>query len=106
MVQLPDFFGNHFLKHFRSDIFKRNFASAGAAAGVAAAFGAPVGGVLFAFEEVAGYFRVSLKDIHGTENTSVFHLNNAAFFREGVSPLGDSVTAGSGWARKSVPIEQ
>ena len=38
----------------------RDFTVAGAAAGVAVAFSAPIGGLLFAFEEVAGYFRVSL----------------------------------------------
>ncbi|GHP06865.1 hypothetical protein PPROV_000560900 [Pycnococcus provasolii] len=98
MARLGTFFEN-----LTSNKDARDFTVAGAAAGVAVAFSAPIGGLLFAFEEVAGYFRVSLKDIHGTENTSVFHLNNAAFFREGVSPLGDSVTAGSGWARKSAP---
>lgn len=35
---------------FRNDTFKRNMMAAGCSAGVSAAFGAPIGGALFAFE--------------------------------------------------------
>lgn len=35
---------------FKNDTFKRRFIAAGTSAGVSAAFGAPVGGTLFAFE--------------------------------------------------------
>lgn len=40
--------------------YRRNFTTAGAAAGVAAAFGAPVGGLLFAMEEVSSFWSMKL----------------------------------------------
>jgi chloride channel 7 len=49
-----------FWKEFRSERHRRFFITAGAASGVAAAFGAPIGGLLFAVEEVASFWKVEM----------------------------------------------
>ncbi|XP_069816153.1 chloride channel protein D-like isoform X2 [Dendropsophus ebraccatus] len=49
-----------FFPRLRNSADKRNFATAGAAAGVATVFRAPVGGLLFALEEAASFWDVNL----------------------------------------------
>ncbi len=57
---------------------RRNFISAGAAAGIASAFGAPVGGLLFAMEEVSSFWKNRLS--WQASPDFAFQFNNAIEF--------------------------
>ncbi|CAN6449868.1 unnamed protein product [Victoria cruziana] len=48
------------IRQFKNDRDRRDFITCGSAAGIAAAFRAPVGGVLFALEEVSSWWRSAL----------------------------------------------
>ena len=58
---------------FRSNKTRREFITCGAAAGVSAAFGAPLGGLLFVMEEIASYWDISL-------TWMIFFSTTVAFF--------------------------
>eukprot|EP01006_Ploeotia_vitrea_P009741 TRINITY_DN2416_c0_g1_i1.p1 TRINITY_DN2416_c0_g1~~TRINITY_DN2416_c0_g1_i1.p1 ORF type:complete len:854 (+),score=47.42 TRINITY_DN2416_c0_g1_i1:29-2563(+) len=49
-----------FFRHYRNTADRRDFISVGAASGVSAAFGAPIGGLLFSMEEASSFWSIGL----------------------------------------------
>ena len=78
-----------FTARFRNSRDRRDYITGGVAAGVAAAFSAPVGGLLFAMEEVASYWsnRLSWKIFFGCA-ASVYTADLLNSCLEGYSPTG------------------
>jgi chloride channel 7 len=76
-------------KRFRNKVDQRDFMTAGCAAGVAGAFGAPIGGLLFAMEEVASFWNITLGwQIFFACMTSVFSRSFAEAMAEPMEPGG------------------
>ena len=72
-----------FPKYGRNEAKKREVLSAASAAGVAIAFGAPIGGVMFSLEEVSYYFPLK------TLWRSFFCALVAAFVLQSINPFGN-----------------
>lgn len=72
-----------FPKYGRNEAKKREILSAAAATGVAVAFGAPIGGVLFSLEELSYYFPMK------TLWRSFFCAMTGAFILKTVNPYGE-----------------
>ena len=84
-----------FVKYFRNNEDKRDMAAAGTAAGVAAAFGSPIGGTMFAYEVASPTVFWSFEltwMLFFTSSVSVFVVNILESIRDG--KFGDLTNSG------------
>ena len=75
--------------NFHNDFVRRNFVSMGAAAGVSAAFHAPIGGILFSLEEVSTFWNPQLTLL--TFFMVAFAALTVAMWTDGISGTFDDV---------------
>ncbi|KAG2428222.1 hypothetical protein HXX76_011901 [Chlamydomonas incerta] len=95
-------FTTQLFRRFRNPKDKRDFVTAGVSVGVAAAFNAPIGGLLFAFEEVASFWQQRL-------GWQVFYACMCAVLTLNLSRSAGKALLGQGsfgWFDKEVAFEQ
>ncbi|EFJ51659.1 hypothetical protein VOLCADRAFT_56749, partial [Volvox carteri f. nagariensis] len=95
-------FNTNMFRRFRNPKDKRDFVTAGVSVGVAAAFNAPIGGLLFAFEEVASFWQQRL-------GWQVFYACMCATLTLNLSRSVGKALQGKGtfgWFDKEVAFEQ